>query len=221
MDVVLEIVSNSGVLHSEHDKADDTYAGQHNPCFVHEQILEVFEHIVILFLGLRHTLLGRTERDEEERYRQHAEQANRVLVALCLINHAVVTDSTKPLDQIQRSTCYNELADVRRDKAVGVQSGTLVAIISHDGRERAIRQVDERIRRTEQQACDESISELTVQPELRGSERQDSQYSIRYRAEQQVGTELAPARTRTVGDDADYRIHQCIPNRADEHDDAR
>ena len=167
---------------------------------------------------MRHTLTCRAESDQEERYTQYAEQTDRVLVALCLVHYAVVTDRTEPLHEVERCTGYDELTDVRCNEAVGVQSGTLVRIVGHHGRERTVRQVDKRIRRTQQQTGDQGVGELTVQAELRRSECQYGKDSVRHGAEEQVRTELTPTRGRTVGYDTYHGIHYRIPYTAYEHD---
>ena len=132
VDIVFEIISDSGILHGEHDKRHDTDAGQHYPCLVHKQIFEVLEHIGVLFLGLRYTLFGGGKGDEEERNTEYAEQADRVLVSLRLVDHTVIADGTQPFDEIECCTGNDELTDVRRYETIGVQSCAFVTVIRHD-----------------------------------------------------------------------------------------
>ena len=171
MDIILEVISDRGILHREHDKRHDAHTRQHDPCLIHKQVLEIFQHIAVLFLRLRHTFFGGRKSDKEERNTQHAEQTYRILVSLRLIHHTVVAYRTKPFDEIQRCAGNDKLTDIRCDKTISIQSRTLVGVIRHDRRERTVRQVHKRICRTQQETGDERISELTIQTELRRRER--------------------------------------------------
>ena len=100
MDIILEIIRDGGILHGEHDERHDTDTGEDDPGLVHEEVLEVLDHVAVLLLGLRHTLPGREERDEEEGDTQDAEEAHRILVSLRLIDHAVVADRAEPFNEV-------------------------------------------------------------------------------------------------------------------------
>ena len=92
MDIILEVIGNRRILHGEHDKRHNTHAGQHDPCLVHKQVLEVLKHVIVLFLRLRYTLTGREERNQEERDRKDTEQTDGILVSLRLVDNAVITE---------------------------------------------------------------------------------------------------------------------------------
>ena len=149
MDVILEVIRNCGILHREHDERHDSDTCEHNPRLVQKEVFEVLEHVVVLFFRLRDSFTGREERDEEESDAQYAEKADRVLVTLRLVYHAVITDSAEPFDEIERCAGDDELTDIRCDETVGIQSRTLVRIVRHDRGKRTIRQVDESVRRSQ------------------------------------------------------------------------
>ena len=218
VDIILEVISDRSILHRKHDKRHDTHTRQHDPCLIHKQVLEIFQYVAVLFFRLRHTLFGGCKSDKEESDTQHTEQAHRILVSLRLIHYAVITDGTKPFDEIQRCAGNDKLTDIRCDKTISIQSRTLVGVIRHDRRKRTVRQVHKRISRTQQETGNQRISELTIQSELRRRKCQYCQNGVWYRTEQQIRTELTPAAVRAVGDNTHHRIHDRIPDTADKHD---
>ena len=220
MDIVFEVVGYRRVLHGEHDEGHDAHEGEHYPCAVHKEVLEVAQDIAVLLLGRADALAGGGEGNQEEGDAEDTKQRHRILVALRLIDDAVVAPCSEPFDEIERGTRDDELPDVGGDKAVGVQPRTLVGVVGHDRPKGRIGEVDEGIGGAQQEARDEGIDELARVAEIRRGERHDGKDSIGHGAEQQVGAELAPARFGAVGDNAHDGVHDRIPDTADEHDDA-
>ena len=161
----------------------------------------------LLLLDRLNPLPGGQESDEEQHQAQPGPEGHRHPPAVL----AVVAGGELG-HQRQREPADDELGDVHRDEAIGIELRAFVQIAGHHAAERRVGHVVHGVKRHEQHVGDRGIGDHRSQaPALGRRVGQDHDHSPGNGGPEHPGPEPAPARPGAVGEDAHDRVEEGVP----------
>ena len=115
-------------------------------------------------------------------------------------------------DQRQREAAHDELRDVHRHEAIGIELGALIQVAGHHAAQRGIGHVVHRVERHEHRVGDGGVGDHRPHaPTVGRGVGQDHHHGPGNRSPQHPRAEPAPARPGSVGENAHDRVEEGVP----------